>query len=40
MKKFFVLLAVAGFLSMTTVSCGEEKKETDEHDGHEHHEHS
>jgi len=27
MKKFFMLLAVAGFFSMTTISCGEEKKE-------------
>lgn len=24
MKKFFMLLAVAGFFSMTTISCGEE----------------
>ena len=23
MKKFFMLLAVAGFFSMTTISCGE-----------------
>ncbi len=27
MKKFFMLLAVAGFFSMTTISCGEEAAE-------------
>jgi len=35
-----MLLAVVGFFSVTTISCGEEKKETDEHDGHEHDGHS
>ena len=27
MKKFFMLLAVAGFFSMTTISCGEKAVE-------------
>lgn len=27
MKKFFMLLAVAGFFSMTTISCGEKAAE-------------
>ena len=27
MKKFFMLLAVAGFFSMTTISCGGEAAE-------------
>lgn len=50
MKKFFMLLAVAGFFSMTTISCGEEatkdedttEKPADEHehaDGEEHGDH-
>jgi hypothetical protein len=29
MKKFFMLLAVAGFFSMTTISCGEKAAEGD-----------
>lgn len=29
MKKFFMLLAVAGFFSMTTISCGEKAAEDD-----------
>ena len=43
MKKFFMLLAVAGFFSMTTISCGEEAakdedKTEESHEGHDHEE--
>lgn len=39
MKKFLMLLAVAGFFSMTVVSCGggeksgEDQEQHDDHDG-------
>lgn len=51
MKKFFMLLAVAGFFSMSTISCGEKAAEGEEttteegaadeaaEEGHEGHEH-
>ncbi len=50
MKKFFMLLAVAGFFSMTTISCGEKAAEGEateegaadagaEEEGHEGHDH-
>jgi hypothetical protein len=42
MKKLFMLLAVAGFFSMTTISCGENKQKetkTSDHEGHDHDDH-
>jgi len=38
MKKFLMLLAVAGFFSMTVVSCGGEEKAGDDQEQHDDHE--
>lgn len=35
MKKFFMFLAVAGFFSMTTISCGEKAAEGEDTEHHE-----
>ena len=34
MKKFFMFLAVAGFFSMATVSCGDKKADGDDKEQH------